>query len=92
MWFHRPFRADDWLLFVVSLTKCLGTLLCSLEFCPHANISSVFQIASPAAYNARGFCAGQMFNRKGEVNNSYPYVWFFKILREKIERENKRKN
>ncbi|RVX09924.1 Acyl-coenzyme A thioesterase 8 [Vitis vinifera] len=40
MWFHRPFRADDWLLFV---------------------------IASPAAYNARGFCAGQMFNRKGEL-------------------------
>ncbi|MHA4915638.1 hypothetical protein, partial [Enterococcus faecium] len=40
MWFHRPFRADDWLLFVIT---------------------------SPAAYNARGFCAGQMFNRKGEL-------------------------
>ncbi|KAA8520629.1 hypothetical protein F0562_014885 [Nyssa sinensis] len=40
MWFHRPFRADDWLLFV---------------------------ILSPAAYNARGFCSGQMFNRKGEL-------------------------
>uniref|UniRef100_A0A5B6YJ77 acyl-CoA hydrolase n=1 Tax=Davidia involucrata TaxID=16924 RepID=A0A5B6YJ77_DAVIN len=40
MWFHRPFRADDWLLFV---------------------------IVSTAAYNARGFCSGQMFNRKGEL-------------------------
>ncbi|KAG5514264.1 hypothetical protein RHGRI_035613 [Rhododendron griersonianum] len=40
MWFHRPFRADDWLLFV---------------------------ILSPAAYNARGFCSGQMFNTKGEL-------------------------
>ncbi|KAK2991441.1 hypothetical protein RJ640_028524, partial [Escallonia rubra] len=40
MWFHRPFRADDWVLFV---------------------------ILSPAAYNARGFVSGQMFNRKGEL-------------------------
>lgn len=40
MWFHRPFRADDWLLFV---------------------------ILSPTAYNARGFCSGQMFNTKGEL-------------------------
>lgn len=27
------------------------------------------QIESPAAYNARGFVTGQMFNRKGEVCN-----------------------
>ncbi|XP_057496533.1 acyl-CoA hydrolase 2-like isoform X1 [Actinidia eriantha] len=40
MWFHRPFRADDWLLFVIQ---------------------------SPSAYSARGFCSGQMFNRKGEL-------------------------
>nr|AIL29214.1 acyl-CoA thioesterase [Camellia oleifera] len=40
MWFHRPLRADDWVLFVIT---------------------------SPAAYNARGFCSGQMFNRKGEL-------------------------
>lgn len=40
MWFHRPFRADDWILFVIE---------------------------SPAAYNARGFVSGQMFNRKGEL-------------------------
>ncbi|CAL5401009.1 unnamed protein product [Camellia sinensis] len=40
MWFHRPLRADDWVLFVIT---------------------------SPAAYNARGFCSGQMFNRKGET-------------------------
>ncbi|WOH09469.1 hypothetical protein DCAR_0728926 [Daucus carota subsp. sativus] len=40
MWFHRPFRADDWTLFVIE---------------------------SPAAYNARGFVTGQMFNRKGEL-------------------------
>ncbi|KAL1818519.1 hypothetical protein DCAR_0414728 [Daucus carota subsp. sativus] len=40
MWFHRPFRADDWTLFVIE---------------------------SPAAYNARGFVAGQMFNRRGEL-------------------------
>ncbi|PNT03678.1 hypothetical protein POPTR_014G083300v4 [Populus trichocarpa] len=39
MWFHRPFRADEWLLFA---------------------------IVSPAAYNARGFVVGEMFNRKGE--------------------------
>ncbi|KAM7476423.1 hypothetical protein LguiB_023666 [Lonicera macranthoides] len=39
-WFHRPLRADDWLLFVIT---------------------------SPAAYSARGFCSGQMFNRKGEL-------------------------
>ncbi|KAL7002502.1 Acyl-CoA hydrolase 2 [Sarracenia purpurea var. burkii] len=40
MWFHRPLRADDW-------------LLCVME--------------SPSAYNARGFCSGRMFNRKGEL-------------------------
>ncbi|GAV81045.1 cNMP_binding domain-containing protein/Acyl_CoA_thio domain-containing protein/4HBT_3 domain-containing protein [Cephalotus follicularis] len=40
MWFHRPFRADDWLLYVIS---------------------------SPAAFNARGFVVGNMFNRKGEL-------------------------
>ncbi|XAR54067.1 Palmitoyl-CoA hydrolase [Bertholletia excelsa] len=40
MWFHRPLRADDWVLFVIN---------------------------SPSAYNARGFCSGQMFNRKGEL-------------------------
>lgn len=40
MWFHRPFRADDWILFVIT---------------------------SPAAYNARGFVSGELFNRKGEV-------------------------
>ncbi|KAK1408839.1 hypothetical protein QVD17_40931 [Tagetes erecta] len=40
MWFHRDFRADDWLLYVID---------------------------SPTAYNARGFCRGQMFNRKGEL-------------------------
>lgn len=40
MWFHRNFRADDWLLYVID---------------------------SPTAYNARGFCRGQMFNRKGEL-------------------------
>ncbi|CAK7348091.1 unnamed protein product [Dovyalis caffra] len=39
MWFHRPFRADEWLLFAM---------------------------VSPAAYNARGFVVGEMFNRKGE--------------------------
>ncbi|KAK3020386.1 hypothetical protein RJ639_046119 [Escallonia herrerae] len=44
MWFHRPFRADDWVLFV---------------------------ILSPAAYNARGFVSGQMFNRKGEIELKY---------------------
>lgn len=40
MWFHRPLRADDWILFVIH---------------------------SPAAYNARGFVSGQMFDRKGEL-------------------------
>lgn len=40
MWFHRSFRADDWILFVMT---------------------------SPTAYNARGFCMGEMFNRKGEI-------------------------
>ncbi|XP_031283925.1 uncharacterized protein LOC116142639 [Pistacia vera] len=40
MWFHRSFRADDWLLFV---------------------------IVSPIAYNGRGFVAGEIFNRKGEL-------------------------
>lgn len=40
MWFHRSFRADDWILFVMT---------------------------SPTAYNARGFCMGEMFNRKGEL-------------------------
>ncbi|XP_052191847.1 acyl-CoA hydrolase 2 isoform X7 [Diospyros lotus] len=40
MWFHRPFKADEWLLFVME---------------------------SPTAFNARGFCSGQMFNQKGEL-------------------------
>ncbi|XP_068640055.1 acyl-CoA hydrolase 2-like isoform X2 [Aristolochia californica] len=40
MWFHRPCRADEWLLYVME---------------------------SPSAYNARGFCSGRMFNRKGEL-------------------------
>ncbi|KAK7836219.1 acyl-coa thioesterase 2 [Quercus suber] len=39
MHFHRPVRADDWLLFAIY---------------------------SPAAYNARGFVFGEIFNRKGE--------------------------
>ncbi|XP_052191840.1 F-box/kelch-repeat protein SKIP4 isoform X3 [Diospyros lotus] len=42
MWFHRPFKADEWLLFVME---------------------------SPTAFNARGFCSGQMFNQKGEGFN-----------------------
>lgn len=40
IWFHRPFRADEWLLFVIE---------------------------SPSAGNARGYCSGRMFNRKGEL-------------------------
>ncbi|XP_010241910.1 PREDICTED: uncharacterized protein LOC104586388 [Nelumbo nucifera] len=40
MWFHRPFRADEWLLYVID---------------------------SPSANNARGFCLGRIFNRKGEL-------------------------
>ncbi|GAB4861769.1 Acyl-CoA hydrolase 2, variant 2 [Ancistrocladus abbreviatus] len=40
MWFHRPVKADDWLLFVVN---------------------------SPSAYDARGLCLGQMYNRNGEL-------------------------
>ncbi|CAI8613149.1 unnamed protein product [Vicia faba] len=40
MWFHRPIRADDWVLYVIF---------------------------SPAAFNARGFVTGQMFNQNGEL-------------------------
>ncbi|CAN7138543.1 unnamed protein product [Brassica rapa subsp. narinosa] len=42
MWFHRPLRADDWLLFV---------------------------IVSPTAHMTRGFVTGEMFNRKGELDD-----------------------
>ncbi|XP_043718252.1 acyl-CoA thioesterase 2 isoform X3 [Telopea speciosissima] len=40
MWFHRPFKADEWLLYVID---------------------------SPTSGNARGFCSGRIFNRKGEL-------------------------
>ncbi|XP_042510937.1 acyl-coenzyme A thioesterase 8 isoform X4 [Macadamia integrifolia] len=40
MWFHRPIKADEWLLYVID---------------------------SPTTGNARGFCLGRMFNRKGEL-------------------------
>ncbi|CAN6461693.1 unnamed protein product [Victoria cruziana] len=40
IWFHKPVRADEWLLYVME---------------------------SPIANNARGFCTGRMYNRKGEL-------------------------
>jgi acyl-CoA thioesterase-2 len=40
MWFHRPFRADDWLLYVQD---------------------------SPTASDARAYCRGAIFDRKGRL-------------------------
>ncbi|TPQ37985.1 MULTISPECIES: acyl-CoA thioesterase [Cupriavidus] len=40
MWFHRPFRADEWLL---------------------------YDMVSPSASNARGFCRGALYNLRGEL-------------------------
>lgn len=65
MWFHRPLRADDWLLHVVSL-KMSWSHSFVVQLCvKYASVPS--QIVSPIAYNARGYVTGQMFNRKGEV-------------------------
>lgn len=71
MWFHRSFRADDWLLFVVSVSCYLFSHLEVLfPLCKSKNTdnTSVFlQIVSPVASKARGFVSGEMFNTKGEV-------------------------
>jgi acyl-CoA thioesterase-2 len=40
LWFHRPFRIDDWLL---------------------------YELYSPSAGNARGFCLGRIFDRQGRL-------------------------
>ncbi|KKW69105.1 hypothetical protein AAV94_01560 [Lampropedia cohaerens] len=40
MWFHRPFRCDEWLL---------------------------YDMDSPSASNARGFCRGALYNQQGEL-------------------------
>ncbi|CAI0472140.1 unnamed protein product [Linum tenue] len=66
MWFHRPFRADDWILFVVS-----GHRVISVQMVPCNNQKLTFQvfvlqIKSPAASNARGFVSGDMFTKGGE--------------------------
>lgn len=65
MWFHRPIRADDWLLFMVSTKKNFISSYCSSSV-PHSSFR-VLQITSPSAFSARGYVSGQMFNRKGEV-------------------------
>lgn len=75
MWFHRPLRADDWLLHVVSL-KCLDLTVLKLCFVRtlvlNTEICVLWQIVSPIAYNARGYVTGQMFNTKGEVKTLLP--------------------
>uniref|UniRef100_A0A7N2MD06 Acyl-CoA thioesterase n=1 Tax=Quercus lobata TaxID=97700 RepID=A0A7N2MD06_QUELO len=57
MHFHRPVRADDWLLFAIY---------------------------SPAAYNARGFVSGEIFNRKGEHVASATQEGLLRVLRSTI--------
>lgn len=71
MWFHRSCRADDWLLFVVSVIY-LRLFAYFVVFLPSLVkdtwITSNFsQIASPVAHNGHGFVSGEMFNRNGEV-------------------------
>ncbi|XP_030930248.1 uncharacterized protein LOC115955962 isoform X3 [Quercus lobata] len=57
MHFHRPVRADDWLLFAIY---------------------------SPAAYNARGFVSGEIFNRKGEHVASATQEGLLRVLKSTI--------
>lgn len=72
MWFHKPVKADDWLLYVVSywLVSSIDhdrNKICSRG--SHLNVifPSWTQIDSPSAHGGRGFVTGRMFNRQGEV-------------------------
>ena len=66
MWFHRPFRADEWILY--EMERCAGgvaALAAALSvrtLTPHLP-----RARSTNASGGRGLAFGKLFNQKGEL-------------------------